>query len=90
MGGRHLSPLAGGRLPSHRWALLRRFILDRDGWRCRRCGRPGRLEVHHVNGNPSDNREANLLTYCRTCHIEVHKPTVAPDVADWRRLVANT
>ena len=32
------------------WARIRREVLDRDGWRCQTegCGKPGRLEVHHV------------------------------------------
>ena len=78
------------RLPSHRWAPLRRFILDRDGWTCQRCGRPGRPEVHHVNGDPGDNDPGNLIVLCRSCHIETHRPAVAPEVAAWRALVANT
>ena len=24
------------------------MILDRDGWRCRECSKPGRLEVSHI------------------------------------------
>ena len=30
------------------WFRLRRFVFDRDGWRCRQCGKAGRLEAHHV------------------------------------------
>ena len=29
----------------HRWGVVRRFILKRDGYRCRACGKAGRLEV---------------------------------------------
>ena len=55
-----------------RWQQLRRRIKDRDGWRCRECGRAGRLEVDHVKpiqdgGDPWD--PANLQTLCRSCHI---------------------
>ena len=39
-------------MAANRWAALRRFVLDRDGWRCQRCGRYGRMEVHHVDGDP--------------------------------------
>ena len=78
------------RLPSHRWAPLRRFILDRDGWRCQRCGRPGRPEVHHEDHNPANNDPANLRTLCKRCHIEIHRPTVAPEVAKWQRLIDRT
>ena len=30
------------------WARIRREVLDRDGWRCQTCGKPGRLEVDHI------------------------------------------
>lgn len=30
-------------------------------------------EVHHVNGNPSDNRIANLVVLRRADHVELHK-----------------
>ena len=48
-----------GRLHSRRWARVRRAVLDRDGWRCRRCGRASRMEVDHVvpldrGGDPWD------------------------------------
>lgn len=60
-------------IPSRLWARLRRFVLIRDGYRCRACGRPGRLEVDHVvpldtGGHPTD--PANLQALCVGCHIE--------------------
>ena len=30
------------------WERIRRAAFERDGWRCCACGRPGRLEAHHV------------------------------------------
>lgn len=62
-------------IPSRVWERTRRRILDRDNYRCRKCGRPGRLEVHHVTplhrgGAPLD--PANLLTLCHGCHIREH------------------
>ena len=55
-----------------RWAAARRAVFERDGWRCVRCGRAGRLECDHVTpldrgGDPWD--QANLQTLCRACHI---------------------
>lgn len=74
-------------MPARAWSRLRLAILERDGWRCTRCGGiRGRLEVHHLHG-PGDNRPEALTTYCRSCHIEVHRPPVAPDVAAWRDLL---
>ena len=88
---RALAPVAPAprRMPASAWRRLRLVVLRRDGWTCQRCGRHAPLEVHHVNGDPGDNRPENLTTFCRACHIEAHRPPVAPDVAAWRRLVAN-
>jgi|ETN07SMinimDraft_1059922.scaffolds.fasta_scaffold01896_5 hypothetical protein len=34
----------------------------------------GQLDVDHINGNPSDNREVNLQTLCKCCHsYKTHK-----------------
>ena len=32
-------------LRSRRWQHTRRAAFERDGWRCRECHRPGRLEA---------------------------------------------
>ena len=44
--------MAGGRawdkVDRLRWGRVRRLVLARDGWRCRQCGRRGRLEVDHI------------------------------------------
>ena len=78
-----------GRIPSADWERLRRAVLDRDGRKCQRCGKPlgAGGEVHHVNQVPDDNREANLKAFCKFCHIAMHAPPVAPDVAAWSALV---
>ena len=48
------------------------------------------LEVHHRDGNHANNQLENLETVCKTCHIAIHKPTVAPEVQAWQRLVDYT
>ena len=57
------------------WRRARTAALERDGWRCRRCGRAGRLEVHHVRklaqGGAAYNL-ANLETLCGDCHLGAH------------------
>ena len=80
-------------LDRRRWARVRRVVLNRDGWRCRRCLRYGN-QCDHVRpldrgGDPWD--PANLQTLCRTCHVaktaaENRKPDPARDA--WRKLVA--
>lgn len=62
------------RLYGSDWSVVRRRILDRDGWRCRGCGSGGGLDVHHrrplrtFEVAADGNRESNLVTLCRTCH----------------------
>ena len=77
-------------MQAHRWARVRRAVLNRDNWRCQRCGRYGRLEVHHVDGDPSNNTPDNLTTYCRGCHIRHHARPLTPAEAAWLALVVGT
>ena len=76
------------RLPWRQWERLRRAALDRDGWRCTRCGSPAELEVHHVlplaqGGAALD--LANVETVCRGCHLGAH---MDPQRRAWRRFIA--
>ena len=78
-----------------RWARARRETFIRDGYRCRSCGGPGRLECDHVKpldkgGDPY--ALDNLQTLCRGCHIaktrgELSRPV--PGSEAWRALVAS-
>ena len=77
-----------------RWARVRLEVLERDGWRCRRCGCYGN-EVDHIRplrkgGDPFD--PDNLQTLCRTCHVaktraETRRPDT-PAEAAWRAFAA--
>jgi hypothetical protein len=57
------------------YARLRREILERDGWRCQKCGHSGNLDVHHVNRRNAvgDDAETNLITVCGECHKMLHR-----------------
>ena len=85
-------------LDQRRWAKVRRQVLDRDGWRCRKCGQPGRLECDHIKplqrgGDPFD--MANLQTLCGGrdgCHAaktrgESRRPDTPAEI-EWRAFVA--
>ena len=73
-----------------RWARARRAAFERDGFRCLRCGRPGRLEAHHVRplergGEPYD--LANIETRCRGCHIDAHRRRRSAAELEWLHLL---
>ena len=60
---------------------MRTFILIRDHYKCRICGRAdAQLEVHHIKhltpGNINDAsvtlNDSNLITLCRDCHFAEH------------------
>ena len=83
-----------------RWAITRRRVFERDGYRCRSCGRAGRLECDHIvplhlrpdDENPYD--IAGLQSLCRGCHLEKTRREVReiaarnyPQAAAWRKAV---
>ena len=39
---------------------------------CEVCSATNRLEVHHIDEQPSNNNDVNLIKLCRDCHINVH------------------
>jgi DNA invertase Pin-like site-specific DNA recombinase len=41
-----------------------------------KAGEAEGLEVHHVNGDPTDDRILNLIPLCRDCHHEATFPGV--------------
>lgn len=52
---------------------LREKIRIREGYKCFLCGVPqrecmGKLIVHHINYDKSNNSERNLVALCRRCH----------------------
>ena len=59
------------------WQAFRRMLIRKANFLCERCGRHGRLEIHHVvevseGGSRFD--PANCEVLCRRCHIEHHHP----------------
>lgn len=62
--------------------------MDAHNWRCGcGCGRIAE-ELHHVNGDRADNREANLLPLAKVCHLKEHDPLDGqPEAQRWRDLI---
>jgi hypothetical protein len=48
---------------------LRERVLERDGFRCRGCGKRSALVVHHRD---RCNRADVLVTLCIRCHVRIH------------------
>lgn len=57
---------------------LRREVYERDGKRCRWCGRTeeraGGVDIHHIRYRRSSQDDVawNLICLCRGCHSHVH------------------
>ena len=82
------------KLSGRRWRALRRKVLDRDGWRCVKCGKAGRLEADHIQpldagGAPWD--LDNLQSLCRRDHIDKtaseNASPVPEDVREWQEFI---
>jgi len=44
----------------------------KDTWKCEKCGSTDRIQVHHRNLMPLDNRPDNLALWCTECHEAWH------------------
>ena len=53
--------------------LLKR-VMERDDWRCRKCGSLKDLQVRHqtYRSRQGNDSLANLVTLCAYCHMEEH------------------
>ena len=53
---------------------LMKRVLERDGWRCRKCGSLKDLQVHHKIRRSQQGHDAlgNLVTLCVYCHMAEH------------------
>lgn len=39
---------------------------------CQECRATENLQIHHIDGNPKNNRLSNLMTLCGSCHTKWH------------------
>jgi len=55
---------------------IRRYLTENIGYKCSKCsisewnGSPITLEVEHIDGNSSNNKEENLTFLCPNCHSQ--------------------
>ena len=56
------------------WKQIRLKILERDDHACQYCGfKSDKWQiVHHIDGNPNNNRQSNLMVVCQMCNLIEH------------------
>ena len=61
-------------LVNRNWQLVSRQALERDNWRCQKCGKRQNLDVHHVRyrSHGRVDKLENLITLCVACHEKQH------------------
>ena len=54
---------------------LMKKVLERDGWRCQKCGSLENLQIHHQIKRSQQGNDAleNLVTLCAYCHMAEHR-----------------
>ena len=62
------------KLKREEYALLRKRVLERDGWRCQECSLMRDLQVHHMKSRSQLGGDVmqNLITLCVSCHRHAH------------------
>ena len=59
------------------WPEIAQRVKARAGWCCEHCGHPHdpssghTLTVHHLDGDPSNCADDNLVALCQRCHLHV-------------------
>lgn len=64
-------------LRTEQWAMNRRMCFERDGHRCRGCGRRDSLQAHHISyaNLAAENLRLeldDLTALCPKCHAAIH------------------
>ena len=61
-------------LVNRNWQRVSLQALERDKWRCQKCGRLSHLDVHHVRyrSHGRVDKLENLIVLCAGCHEKQH------------------
>jgi 5-methylcytosine-specific restriction enzyme A len=62
------------RLGRQNYRRLMKRVLERDGWRCQKCGSLENLQIHHriKRSQQGDDALGNLVVLCAYCHMAEH------------------
>ena len=74
VGGNMLRKVKPIKLGRQAYRRLMQRVLERDGWRCQKCGALETLQVHHKIKRSQQGNDglANLVTLCAYCHLAEH------------------
>ena len=63
------------KLSPEEYIVVRKQVLERDGWRCQDCGEVKDLQVHHMKPRSQLGGDVtqNLITLCASCHGKRHR-----------------
>jgi hypothetical protein len=53
--------------------IIAEHLDQTDGHKCSLCRATGRLELDHINGDPSDNRLTNFRWLCKSCNLAARR-----------------
>ena len=66
--------------PQRGFKNVRDYVLERDGRKCRVCGRQKGLQAHHIESRISGgDSPGNLVTLCDKCHAKYHVGEIVLD-----------
>jgi len=75
------------------WPEIATRIKNAARWRCEHCGHPHHpasshtLTVHHLDGDPANCHDNNLVALCQRCHLHIqHRFTPGQLVMPFARL----
>lgn len=62
------------RITREQWKKIRQKILEKDNFTCQYCGfKAEKWQIaHHIDGNPNNNKENNLMVICQMCNLIEH------------------
>jgi len=74
---------------SKQWLGVREYVIRRDNYLCKVCGKPAE-EVHHIIHLSPKNisnpilalGEDNLISVCRDCHFKIHREDIIKKVIE--------
>jgi len=55
---------------------IRKYYLNKRGIKCEQCNntiwndKPIPVDIHHIDGNPLNNRSENIKILCPNCHTQ--------------------